>query len=47
MLISKVGMRKNTVKKTMKSLDKNFYREEKSDLISSYKKLANILELKT
>jgi len=33
------------VKETMESLDKDVYREEKGDLISSYKKLADILGL--
>jgi len=35
------------VKETMESLDKDVYREEKGDLISSYKKLADILGVKT
>ena len=34
------------VKGTMESLDKDVYREEKGDLISSYKKLADILGIK-
>lgn len=33
------------IKGTMESLDKDVYREEKGDLISSYKKLAEILEI--
>jgi len=34
------------IKGTMESLDKDVYREEKGDLISSYKKLADILGVK-
>lgn len=34
------------VKGTMESLDKDVYREEKGDLIDSYTKLADILEIK-
>lgn len=34
------------VKGTMESLDKDVYREGKADLVSSYKRLADILELK-
>ena len=33
------------VKKTMESLDKDVYREEKGDLVSSYKKLADLLNI--
>lgn len=34
------------IKGTMESLDKDVYREDKGDLIHSYTKLANILEIK-